>query len=378
MNKLRRVLLFSLALALVALIGLSGAGAAADPNASASLTPAAPEEPAPASLTPAAPEEPAPASLTPAVPEEPAPAPVTAAGQSSECKCEDELSCSCACSPLAGSWVASLTPKEDGKDGKSTSGKDAKDAIQAASTNKKTKPLLKTFKFAPVNDKCDKFVVNAQALTRPERVIRAFPEVTDLTEFVGIACTEKDEVNFTAIGYGIERGKEEDKTIFIAVLSGTIALPKEWDRNGDLSGDSEKDYSYKCKCCKDSCKDSKCTCKNGSYNDKDHPDKCSCCKNGCKYSDCECKTGKYGKDYGKDDEKDKDQKCDEPEKLYAELTVAFFDAEQADEDGDGFPDSREEPLICLPFKAEFKRVQLQPQCKPTKTTTVTATAGVQG
>jgi len=337
MKKVRSVLLSSVGLALMALIGLRGAGAAVEPAAGA----------------------------------------VTAAGQPSGCTCEDELTCSCACSPLAGSWIASLWPKEyendltiaggkDGKDGKDADGKDGKDAD---GVNKKVKPTLKTFKFAPVNTKCDKFVVNAQAVTRPERVIRAFSEVTDLTEFVGIACkAESKEVNFTAISFGVERGREADKTVFIAVLSGTVKLPDEWGKDG-------KD-GYKCKCCKDSCKDSKCTCKNGDYNDKDHPDKCSCCKNGCKYSDCECKTGQYGKNYGKDEGKDEDQqKCNEPEKLDAELTVAFFDAEQ-DEDGDGFPDEREEPLVCLAFKAEFKRVVLQPQCKPTKTPTTTATAEV--
>jgi hypothetical protein len=331
MNKVRRVLLFSMGLALVALIGLSGAGAAA--------------------------------------PEEPASASVTAAGQPSGCGCEDELSCSCACSPLAGSWVASLSPKEDEKTGKPTP---VKDTIQADSASKKVKPILKTFKFAPVNAKCDKFVVNAQTIARPQRVCKAFPEVTDLTEFVGIACkAESEEVNFTAIGYGVEMTREADKTVFIAVLSGTIALPKESGKDGSQSSG----YSDKCKCCKDSCKDSKCSCKTGDYSsNKDHPGKCSCCKNGCKYADCECKTGKYGKDDGKDEDQ---QKCNEPKELYAELTVAYFDAEQ-DEDGDGFPDEGEKPLICLPFKAEFKRVELQPQCKPSKTPQVNATAAAQG
>ncbi len=330
MNKARSVLLFSMGLALMALIGLCVAGAAA--------------------------------------PADPAAAAITAAGQPSGCNCEDELSCSCACSPLAGAWIASLWSKEYENDLTITGGEDGKggkDPNNADAVAKKVKPILKTFKFAPVNDKCDKFVVNAQAVTRPQRVIRAFPEVTDLTEFVGIACkAESKEVNFTAISFGVERGKEEDKTIFIAVLSGTVKLSDEWGKDG-------KD-SYKCKCCKDSCKDSKCTCKNGDYSDKEHPDKCSCCKDGCKYSDCECKTGKYGKNYGKDEGKDEDQsKCNEPEKLDAELTVAFFDAEQ-DENGDGFPDKDAEPIVCLAFKAEFKRVVLQPQCKPTKTSTTTA------
>lgn len=351
MNKVRNVLLFSAGLALVALIGLCGAGAAA------------PADPAAGAI---------------AVAEVPASGAVTAASPPSGCTCEDELTCTCGCSPLAGSWIASLWPKEYSDDAIGvTSGKDGKDGKDADGKSKKAKPTLKTFKFAPVNDKCDKFVVNAQAVTRPQRVIRAFPEVTDLTEFVGIACkAESKEVNFTAISFGVERGKEADKTIFIAVLSGTVKVSDEWGKDGHYSADAEKDYSYKCKCCKDDCKDSKCTCKKGDYSDKDHPDKCSCCKNGCKYSDCECKMGQYGKNYGKDQGKDygKDEdqhKCNEPEKLEAELTVAFFDAEQ-DEDGDGFPDEREEPIVCLAFKAEFQRVLLQPQCKPTNTSTTTA------
>lgn len=56
--------------------------------------------------------------------------------------------------------------------------------------------------------------------------------------------------------------------------------------------------------------------------------------------------------------------------------MAYFDAEQ-DEDGDGFPDAGEKPVVCLSFEAKFKRVELQPQCKPTKGTTVTADVGVQ-
>ncbi len=324
MNKVRNVLLFAVGLTLVTLTGLCAAGAAA--------------------------------------PADPAAGAVAAAGQPSECGCKEELTCSCACSPLAGSWIASLTPKEEEKTVKATDGKDAIDGKVM-----KVRPVLKTFKFVPVNDQCDRFALNAQALTRPQRVIRAFPEVTDLTEFVGTACKaeskEKEkEVKFTALGFGIERGKEEDRTIFIAVLSGTVKLSDESKKSGE--------QGYKCKCCEESCKDSKCTCKTG-YSDKDHPSKCSCCKNGCKYSDCECKTGQYGKNYGKDESKDKDQsKCNEPEKLEAELTVAFFDAEQQDENADGFPDERAEPIVCLAFKAEFRRVVLLPQCEPTKTVPV--------
>ena len=69
MKKLPRVLLLSVGLALVTLIGLTGAGAAADPNTPVSVAAVDPN----------------------------ASAPVVAAGSSSGCGCEDNLSCSCAC-----------------------------------------------------------------------------------------------------------------------------------------------------------------------------------------------------------------------------------------------------------------------------------------
>ncbi len=166
-------------------------------------------------------------------------------------------------------------------------------------------------------------------------MIEAFPEVTDLTEFVGIACkADSKNVNFTAIGFGVERGREEDKTVFIAVLSGTVKLPDERDKDGKYSVDAGKDG-------KDAGKDDG---KDGKDQGKDD-----------------------GKDQGKDNGKDEDrQKSDEPEKLEAELTVAFFDAADQDENGDGFPDKDAEPIVCLAFKAELRQVVLQPQCEPTK------------
>jgi len=320
MNRVRSVLLLSMGLALVALTGLCGAQAA--------------------------------------VPADPAAATVTAAGQPSGCTCEDELTCSCGCSPLAGAWIASLFPKEEDAVAV-TGGKDATDGKEADGIVKKIRPFLKTFKFAPVNTRCDKFVLNAQTITRPDRVIRAFAEVTAVTEFVGIACkAESKEFKFTALSFGVERTLEIDRLIFIAVLSGTVKLPEESKKDAE--------HAYKCKCCEEECKESKCTCKNGTYDDEDHPSKCACCKNGCKYSDCECESGKYGKNYGKDEDKDEEKsKCKEPEKLYGELTIAYFDAEQ-DEDGDGFPDAKE-PIACLAYRAEFKRVVLLPQCEPAKT-----------
>jgi hypothetical protein len=296
MKKVRSVLLFSMGLALLALTGVCGAETAAPADTAAVAVPA-------------------PDTASEAI---------TAAGQPSGSSHKDEPSCSCACSPLAGSWIASLWPKEYEKDAIEVAGKkDSKDGKDADGTEKKVKPTLKTFKFVPVNTECDKFAVNAQAVTRPERVCKAFSEVTDLTEFVGIACkAESKEVNFTAIAFGVERTKEADKAVLIAVLSGTVRLPDEWNKDTKYSADA----------------------------------------------------GKSGKDDGKDKDR---QECNEPEKLDAELTVAFFDAEQ-DEDGDGFPDEHAEPIVCLAFKAELKRVVLLPQCKPTKITSTTASAGVQG
>jgi hypothetical protein len=310
-------------LAVVALIGLSGAGAASQGQAAAGV-------------------------------------PLAAAEPSSGCGCQEDLSCPCACSPLAGAWIAQLSAQEDQRDVQAASEKDSKDG-KSPTDSKKPKRILKTFKFAPVNAKCDKFVVNVQAITRPEKVVSCFPKVTDLTEFVGIACKdESDEVNFTAISFGVDRAEDCDETVFIAVLSGTIALPDDWGK--------DRDSTYKCKCCKESCKESKCSCKTGDYSSNHgHPGKCDCCANGCKYADCECKTGKFPNK----------EECKEPEELCAELTVAYFKAEQ-DKDGDGFPDSGEKPVICLSFDAKLKRVELQPQCKPTKDLTTPATADAKG
>jgi hypothetical protein len=284
MKKVRSVLLSSMGLALLALTGVCGAETAVPADTTAVAAPAA----------------------------DAASEAVTAAGQPSGSDRKDEPSCSCACSPLAGAWIATLSQTKEYPDAvEITSSKDGKDGKDADGKAKKARPLLKTFKFVPVNTECDKFAVNAQAITRPQRVVRAFPEVTDLTELVGIACQAKStEVKFTAIGYGVERTVEYDKTILIVVVSGTIELPDGKSHDGKYNVDSAK----------------------------------------------------QGKDDGKNQDR---QECDEPEKLCAELTVEYFDAEQ-DEDGDGFPDSRAEPIVCLTFNAEFKRVPLLSPYEPAK------------
>jgi hypothetical protein len=327
MKKVRKLLLLSMALALAAVVGLGPAAAAPQEDAAALVAAAPPEGPA---------------------------ADVAAQGWSS---CDD---CSCACAPLADAWIAQLWTQDDAiiVAADATDGKDGKDGKD----DKKVSQTIKTFKFIPTNDKCDRFVLNAQATTRPKRVIQAFPELTDLTEFVGVACQAgKKEVDFTAIAYGIKRaGKNDfkDDIVLIAVLSGTVELPKEADKGKD-------GVPHKCKCCeKNGCKDSKCSCTTGDYTAPNrhtpkHPGKCCCCVDGCKYDDCECKAGKYP------DRKDgKDDKCFEPKELPAELTVAYYDA-NADKDGDGFPDKNQKPVICLSYNAKFRRVELLPQCKPT-------------
>jgi len=189
MKKTRRVLLFSVGLALM--VGMVLCPVAAPGDAAASGTP------------------------------------VAAVGQPANDKGQEE--CSCACSPLAGAWVAKLTPEEGKKTDTPVDGKGDKDW-----KSKKVKRIFQTFKFVPVNDTCDRFAVNAQALVRPLKAIYAFPEVTDLSEFVGLACkTEAGKIDFTAVGYGLERTDEEDCVVLIAVLSGTIAWPDGYGKNAD-------------------------------------------------------------------------------------------------------------------------------------------------
>lgn len=131
-----------------------------------------------------------PAAVSPTVVPEVTPAPALAAGESS------------ACSPLAGAWVAQLTSS--------------------------TETLLQTFKFIPSNAECSKFVVNAQAVTLSAKAIKMWPEATDLTMFVGTAgiASTWNDLQFTAIGYGVSRGEMGDKVVFIALLTGRIEVPQ--------------------------------------------------------------------------------------------------------------------------------------------------------
>jgi hypothetical protein len=194
------------------------------------------------------------------------------------------IECPCACSPLAAAWVARV------------------------STPTLTNVL--TFKFAPVNTACTRFVVNAQATIRPPKVLKAWPDANDITEFVGTACmTEEDKVQFTATAYGIQRRFDclcNDKIAFIAVMSGTIDVPPKEE-------------------CKTTCVDAECGDRS----------QCTICK------------------------------CNEPNELRICFSIAYFDACQ-DCDRDGFPDQCD-AVICDRYDTWLKRVQLQEMCRQGET-----------
>ncbi len=106
-----------------------------------------------------------------------------------------------ACSPLAGAWVAKLSSPIE--------------------------TVIQTFKFVPINPECSKFAVNSQASTRSAKVIKFWPTATHLTEFVGTAGTTTwSDLQFTAIGYGVERCEMVDKVVFIAIMTGRIQVPE--------------------------------------------------------------------------------------------------------------------------------------------------------
>jgi hypothetical protein len=191
-----------------------------------------------------------------------------------------EPSCPCACSPLAGAWIAKLS--------------------SPVATS------IDTFKFLPVDTACTRFAVNAQITVRDAKVLKAWPDANEITEFVGTACrTEKKKVEFTAIGYGVEKRFDcrcNDKVAFIAIMSGCVEVPE------------------KCEKCEQACQDAEC---------------------GCSATVCT---------------------CEEPKELEMTLNVAYFDACQ-DEDRDGFPDACN-AVICISHKTKIKRVELMPPCEP--------------
>lgn len=115
--------------------------------------------------------------------------------------------CTCACSPWAGAWVGGFT-----------SGGLAPDGCTPCE-----KSVIETFKLAPISLTCDHFVLNLQVSMCEPKVLNAFPEATDMTEFVGVACKDgENKVVFTAIGYGMKKSGTCNEVVFIAVKSGTI------------------------------------------------------------------------------------------------------------------------------------------------------------
>ena len=247
-----------------------------------------------------------PATSTPAI---------TAAG---ETQCSTCLKCPCGCSPLAGAWVAQLTPKSSSK-----------------TSTSMEETIIQTFKFAPVNDGCTKFVVNSESATRLAKVGKFWPDACDQTEFVGIACKDEwKDIKLTAVSYGVqrcissERGKvirggltevttcptTTDKVVFIAVMTAKIELPEDC-----LQCDST-----------------------GKYNPN---------------------SKSYGKDGNSTTDGSYTGECKEPKELGPTIFIAFFDAAQ-DKDRDGFPDEPcDEPVLCVRFDACLKRVQQMEPCE---------------
>jgi hypothetical protein len=203
--------------------------------------------------------------------------PVPAQDSCEACK----IKCPCACSPLAAAWVAKFSTP--------------------------TLTNVQTFKFAPVNTACTRFVLNSQATIRPPKVLKAWPDANDMTGFVGTACqTEECRVEFTAIAYGIQRRFDclcNDKVAFIAVMSGWIEVPPKEE-------------------CETTCVDAECGDRS----------QCMICK------------------------------CNEPDELKICVNIGYFDACQ-DTDRDGFPDECD-PVICDSFDTCLKRVQLMVPCDP--------------
>jgi hypothetical protein len=254
-------------------------------------------------------------ATAPGVPAVPA---LAAAG---EPLCSSCLKCPCGCSPLAGAWVAGLFSESSSK------------------SYSREETIIQTFKFAPVNDGCTKFVVNSQAATRLAKVGKFWPDACDQTEFVGIACKDEwKDIKLTAISYGVQRciytpvaggliagasgeippsttcPTTTDKVVFIAVMTAKIEISEsclECDSNGNYGADP-----------KSSGTDGKYPTTDGTY------------------------TGE----------------CKEPKELQATIFVAYFDAAQ-DVDRDGFPDCPcDEAVLCVRFETCLKRVELMEPC----------------
>lgn len=105
-----------------------------------------------------------------------------------------------ASSPLAGAWVAKLTSRDES--------------------------FIQTFTFVPITQDCSQFVLNAQTTTRLGKVIKFWPDATSLTEFVGTASPSTwEDLQFTALSYGVARSEKQDQIRFIAIMTGRIEMP---------------------------------------------------------------------------------------------------------------------------------------------------------
>lgn len=212
--------------------------------------------------------------------QDPNAAPTAKVGDDPMCSSCGVTKCPCACSPLAGAWVASFSSP--------------------------TLTNVQTFKFTPVNQACTRFNVNSEATIRSAKVLKAWPDANDMTEFAGTACmNEEGRVEFTAIAYGIERRFDcrcNDRIAFIAIMSGTVEVPPKEE-------------------CETSCTDAECGDRSV----------CTVCK------------------------------CNEPNELPIRVNIAYFDASQ-DTDRDGFPDQCD-AVICEKHETCLKRVRLMKPCE---------------
>ncbi len=239
---------------------------------------------------------------------------ITAAGETPCSPCSSTLKCPCGCSPLAGAWVARLT-------------------LEPGKSSSMEETLIQTFKFAPINEGCSKFVVNSQSVTRPERVGKFWPDACDQTEFVGVACADDwKDIKLTAISYGVQRCIQTARAGSIAAASGetSTTCPTTKDKIQFIAVMTAKIEMPE-------------SCLECGSNDKSDP----------KSSNTDGKSATTDGAYTGE--------CKEPKELAAKVFLAFFDAAQ-DEDHDGFPDrSCDEAVLCLKFDACLKRVeQMQP------------------
>ena len=110
--------------------------------------------------------------------------------------------------------------------------------------------FINTLTFAPLDPLGDRYALTIQAAERSQAVFKGFPEVNYLTDFVGTAVrTEPNLVEFTTVGYGINRTETSDEVAYISLISGSIALPPQEDptvdpNQGPVSAEIDASVSY--------------------------------------------------------------------------------------------------------------------------------------